>query len=237
MFSTLLAASGGRTDVLNLVLEAGPVGKTILLLLLFASIASWAVIIERFRFFRTATQETRLFLQRFHSGARLAELRDVSERWNRSPVVSVFKAAFHEVSQLAVENREGGRVLDEEAVADVKRMIERAVAANTRNLERALTYLATLASTAPFVGLFGTVWGIMESFRRIATSGASNLESYAPGIAEALIATAVGLFAAIPAAVGYNSFLRRVRVMVIEMDEFHYDFIHLLEKRRRRMVG
>ncbi len=231
----MLLAATPRSDVLSLVADAGPVAKVVLAILLVASVISWGIIVERWRYFRKASGETRGFLSRFHGGARLAELRDVSERWTHSPVVSVFKAAFHEVSQLSMEGPSGaGRALDEEAVSDVQRMMERAAAANTRNIERSLTFLATTATTAPFLGLFGTVWGIMESFRRIATSGAANLESYAPGIAEALIATAVGLFAAIPAAVAYNSLLRKVRVMISEMDEFQYDFVHLLQKRRRR---
>jgi biopolymer transport protein TolQ len=234
--TALAAGSGGmRSDILSLVLDAGPVAKCVLALLLLASVISWGIIIERTRHFRQANAETRGFLARFHSGARLAELRDVAERWNHSPVVSLFKAAFHEVSQLSLEGQGGvGRPIDDDSVEDVKRMMERAAAANTRSIERSLTFLATCATTAPFLGLFGTVWGIMESFRRIGMSGASNLEAYAPGIAEALIATAAGLFAAIPAAVGYNSLLRQVRVMIIEMDEFQYDFIHLLSKRRRR---
>ncbi len=231
----LIAAGAGRSDVLSLVADAGAVAKFVLAILLVGSILSWGIIIERTRFFRTANAETRMFLSRFHGGARLAELRDVAEPWRRSPVVSLFKAAFHEVSQFSMEGREGvGRTLDDDAVADVHRMMDRAAAAATRGIERSLTFLATCATTAPFIGLFGTVWGIMESFRRIGVSGATNLESYAPGIAEALIATAAGLFAAIPAAVAYNSFLRRVRVMIIEMDEFQYDFLHLLQKRRRR---
>ncbi len=234
----LFAAAGpsaGHADVLSLVLDAGPVGKFVLALLLVASVVSWGIIIERWRHFRRASGETRSFLSRFHGGARLPELRDLSEPWTRSPVVALFKAAFHEVSQLPVERDAAGRMLlDDDSVDDVKRMLERTAAANTRGLERSLTFLATTATTAPFVGLFGTVWGIMESFRRIGMSGAANLESYAPGIAEALIATAVGLFAAIPAAIGYNSLLRRVRISIIEMDEFQYDFIHMLQKRRRR---
>jgi len=233
----LVPLAAGGTDVLRLVLEAGPVAKLVLLLLLVASVISWGIIVERSRFFRAASRETRAFLARFHGGARLAELRDLAERWYRSPVVSLFKAAFHEVSQLSLEAGGAGvgRALDEDAIADVQRMMERTAAANTRDLERSLTFLATTASTAPFIGLFGTVWGIMGAFHRIGMTGAASLETYAPGIAEALIATAAGLFAAIPAAVAYNSFLRQVRIMGIEMEEFQYDFVHLLQKRRRRV--
>ncbi|MDH3286000.1 MAG: MotA/TolQ/ExbB proton channel family protein, partial [Acidobacteriota bacterium] len=163
--------------------------------------------------------------------------RDASEGWQRSPVVSLFKAAFHEVSQLSLESPTGtGRSLDDDAIEDVQRMMSRSAAANIRDMERSLTFLATTASTAPFVGLFGTVWGIMDAFQRIGMTGAASLETYAPGIAEALIATAAGLLAAVPAAVAYNSFYRQVRNMSIDMEEFQYDFTHLLQKRRRKVV-
>ena len=237
MLSAFPLAQAGPS-VLDLVLDAGIVAKFVLLLLLLASIASWGIIVARARVFRAAARETRAFLGRFHGGARLAELRDLAEKWPHSPVVALFKAAFHEVSQLSLESPQSGgraRALDEEAIADVERMIARTAAANTRDMERSLTFLATTASTAPFVGLFGTVWGIMSSFQNIGMTGAASLETYAPGIAEALIATAAGLVAAVPAAVAYNYFLRQVRVLSIEMEEFQYDFTHLLEKRRRRV--
>lgn len=231
----MLSQTDGHS-IVDLVMQAGLVGKLVLLTLSILSIVGWGVIIERYRSFRRAGRETRLFLGRFHGGARLAELRDLSETWKHSPIASLFKAAFHEVSQLSLESKTGvGRILDEDAIADVKRMMERTAAANLRNMERSLTFLATTASTAPFIGLFGTVWGIMTSFQRIGATGSASLEAYAPGIAEALIATAAGLAAAIPAAVAFNSFLRQVRIMSIEMEEFQYDFVHLLQKRRRRI--
>jgi biopolymer transport protein TolQ len=225
------------SSMIDLVLQAGPVAKLVLLLLLIASIVSWGLIVERGRHFRIANRETRGFLSRFHRGTRLAELRDQCESWTHSPVVALFKSAFHEVSQLSMEAGSAGvgRALDEDAIADVERMLARTSAAAAREMERSLTFLATTASTAPFVGLFGTVWGIMDSFHSIGLTGSATLANYAPGIAEALIATAAGLFAAVPAAVAYNSFLRQVRKMNIEMEEFQYEFTHMLWKRRRRV--
>jgi biopolymer transport protein TolQ len=233
--ATLSAPFAASPSVWQLVLDAGPVGKLVLFLLLVSSLVSWALIAERWRAFRRAGAETRSFLTKFHGGARLADLSDLAKPLSRSPVAALFRAAFHEVSQHSVEGTHG-RVLDQDSIADVERMIARTAAARTRDLERSLTFLATVASTAPFVGLFGTVWGIMDAFARIGSSGAASIESYAPGIAEALVATAMGLVAAVPAAVAYNSFLRQVRIMTIEMDEFQLDFVHLLEKRRRRAV-
>ena len=225
-----------QSHVIDLILDAGPVGKLVLVILFVASMVVWGIVVERARTFRAAGRETRAFLAKFHGGSRLSELRDDAEDWNASPVVSLFKAAFHEVSQLSLEQGSApGRVLDTDAIADVERMMARTTASSIRDMERSLTFLATTASTAPFVGLFGTVWGIMDAFQRIGLTGAATIESYAPGIAEALIATAAGLAAAVPAAVAYNSFLRQVRSASIEMEEFQYDFIHLLQKRRRQV--
>ncbi len=229
--ATLPLAAGA--SVWQLVMDAGPVGKLVLGALVIASIVTWALIVERSRSFRRAGQETKNFLTKFRGGARLADLADVSKPMNHSPVAALFKAAFHEVSQNSIEGA-GGRTLDADSIEDVERMIARTAAARTREMERSLTFLATVASTSPFVGLFGTVWGIMDAFARIGTSGAASIESYAPGIAEALVATAAGLAAAVPAAIAYNSFLRQVRIMTIEMEEFQLDFVHLLQKRRRR---
>jgi len=230
----LNVATPANPSVIDLVLQAGPVGKATLFVLLLASIVSWGIMLERYRTFRKARRETEAFLSKFHSGARLSDLRDQAQKWTHSPVVALFKAAFHEVSQLAMDPSVSGRALDDDAVEDVKRMMSRTAASNLRDIERSLTFLATTASTSPFIGLFGTVWGIMDAFHKIGLSGATSIQTYAPGIAEALIATAAGLAAAVPAAVGYNYFLRQVRIMSIEMEEFEYDFIHLLEKRRRR---
>lgn len=226
------AASG--SSVLDLVLTAGPVGKTVLAFLLGLSVICWGVILERYFTFRRAARENAAFLKNFHSKTSLAKLRDLAGGVKGSPVVALFKAAFHEVSQFSVDGVSPGRAFDEDAVEDVRRMMARTAASTLRDLERSLTLLATTASASPFIGLFGTVWGIMDAFRRIGLSGAASIEAFAPGIAEALITTAAGLVAAVPAVIAYNSFVRQVRVMGIEMDDFQLEFIHLLEKQRRR---
>jgi biopolymer transport protein TolQ len=225
----------------QMLLGVGPVEWVVLILLTVVSIVCWGIIAERWVTFRKAERQTDSFLERFRSGASLAELRDFVEPLAYSPVVALFKAAFSEISQLRIrpgaEQSAGTRGLDDAAVADVQRMLERTGEAEMRELERTITFLATTASAAPFVGLFGTVWGIMISFLDIYNeyqgSGVPRISEYASGIAAALVATAAGLGAAIPAVVAYNSFLRRIRVMRSEMDEFCYDFVHLLEKKRR----
>lgn len=225
-------ASG--SSVLDLVWTAGPVGKTVLAFLLGLSVVCWGIILERYVTFRRAARENAAFLQHFHSKTSLAKLRDLAGGVKGSPVVALFKAAFHEVSQFSVDGISPGRTFDEDAVEDVRRMMSRTAASTMRDLERSLTLLATTASASPFIGLFGTVWGIMDAFRRIGMSGAASIEAFAPGIAEALITTAAGLVAAVPAVIAYNSFVRQVRVMGIDMDDFQLEFIHLLEKQRRR---
>ena len=222
--------SPANPSVIDLVLQAGPVGKATLLVLLVASIVSWGIILERARTFRRARRETQAFLAKFHSGSRLSDLRDQAQKWTRSPVVGLFKAAFHEVSQLSMDASGAGRALDDDAVEDVTRMISRAAAANLRDIERSLTFLATTASTAPFIGLFGTVWGIMTAFQAIGATGASNLAIVAPGIAEALIATAAGLFAAIPAVYFYNHFTHEVKLFAADMDDFALEFLNICER-------
>jgi len=237
------APAAGRKTVWGILLGLGWVEWFVLLGLLVVSVICWGIIAERWITFRRADRETAAFLQRFRGGASLAELRDTVEPRRFSPVVALFKAAFAEISQLRVRRDENGvrggpgRGLDETAVADVQRMLERTGEAEIRELERTITFLATTASAAPFVGLFGTVWGIMISFLDIYNEyqggGVPRLSEYASGIAAALVATAAGLAAAIPAVIAYNSFMRRIRVMRSEMDEFAYDFVHLLEKKRR----
>jgi biopolymer transport protein TolQ len=233
----------GRKGFWQMLMEVGWVEWAVLLLLAGISVVCWGIIAERWVTFRKADQQTHAFHDKFRTGASLAELRDFVEPFQYSPVVALFKAAFREISQLRVRRDEGAsgsvptRGLDEAAVADVQRMLERTGESEIRELERTITFLATTASAAPFIGLFGTVWGIMMSFLDIYNeyqgTGVPRLSEYASGIAAALVATAAGLGAAIPAVIGYNSFLRRIRVMRSEMDEFAYDFIHLLEKKRR----
>jgi biopolymer transport protein TolQ len=233
--ATILAATAGlNQSLLDLIAQSGPMAKGVLLLLFAVSVICWGITAERWRTFRRAEIETISFLDRFRSVGKLSELRDFCESMRFSPVVALFKAGFHELSRGAA--RSGPRApgqsghIDRKTMEGVERMLVRTANAELRSLERALTFLATTASVAPFIGLFGTVWGIMNAFRRIGAAGTANIAAYAPGIAEALVATAAGLAAAIPAVIAYNHFNRRVRVLSTQMDEFSTDFIHLCEQ-------
>lgn len=218
----LLAVTTSRLDVWELVLHAGPMAKLVLLVLAGFSIVSWAIIAERLRAFRKAERESEDFVGRFRQGGSLASIHDTTAHFRNSPLASMFRAGFREISL----NPPKAGSLDPADVEALDRVLRKSASAELTDLERSLGFLATTASVTPFIGLFGTVWGIMNAFRAIGASGTASLASYAPGIAEALVATAAGLAAAIPAVIGYNHFLRRLRLMDARTDEFIADFVH-----------
>ena len=223
-----LASTGSGLDVWSLVLDAGPMAKLILAVLLVFSIASWGIIAERYRRFRRAEDTSRRFLERFERGGGLAAIQDDTRALSGSPVADIFRAGFREIS-LNPPAADGFEPLGLEAV---HRVLRKSASVQLGDLERSLGFLATTASATPFIGLFGTVWGIMNAFRGIGVSGTASLASYAPGIAEALVATAAGLAAAIPAVIGYNHFLGRLRSMDLLVEEFVADLLHRIQGRR-----
>jgi biopolymer transport protein TolQ len=210
--------------------------QLVLLILVMFSVASWAIILSKHRTLSHARGQSEEFLDAFWKNQRLDALYEKSERWIDSPVSKVFRAGYRELSRLhdVVVKAEAG--VDVAAAAEtsilqnVSRAMSRARNLETTRLERALTFLATTGSATPFIGLFGTVWGIMNAFRSIGLSGAASLAVVAPGISEALIATAVGLAAAIPAVIAYNAYLRRVETLTIEMENFSDEFMNLVDR-------
>jgi biopolymer transport protein TolQ len=226
MSALILAASPGQLDVLTLVMEAGPMAKFVLFVLLAFSIVSWGIMAERFRTFRRAERESDAFAARFSEGSPLATIQPDAARLANSPVADVFRAGLRELTLNPGEQFEGS------GLVALDRMLRKSASTQITRLERSLGFLATTASATPFIGLFGTVWGIMNAFRGIGMAGTASLAAYAPGIAEALVATAAGLAAAIPAVIGYNHFLGRLRAMEARIDEFVADFVHRVEGRR-----
>jgi biopolymer transport protein TolQ len=216
-------------NVWHLVMDAGPMAKFVLLILAGFSIASWSIIAERLRRFRRAEDESRRFLERFHQGGGLAAIQDDTTQLAWSPLADIYRAGFREIS--LNPPAEGGAFRGESLVT-VDRMLRKNATVQISELERSLGFLATTASATPFIGLFGTVWGIMNAFRGIGVTGTASLAAYAPGIAEALVATAAGLAAAIPAVIGYNHFLSRLRNMDSQIEEFLADFMHRIQGRR-----
>jgi len=225
----LLTAPGARLNVFSLLLEAGPMSKFVIVVLIAFSIASWAIMAERHRRFRRAEEQSRGFLERFHKGGGLAAIHDDTKQLKWSPLADIFRAGFREIS---LNPTAEGTSLRGESLEAVDRMLRKNASVQMAELERSLGFLATTASATPFIGLFGTVWGIMNAFRGIGVSGTASLAAYAPGIAEALIATAAGLAAAIPAVIGYNYYLGRLRRMDLLIDEFIADLIHRIQGRR-----
>ncbi len=229
MGSMFLAAASGNLDVWHLVAEAGPVSKFVLICLFLFSMVSWGIIAERFRTLKKAERENELFLSRFHKGGGLTAIQNDTGRLQWSPVAEVFRAGFREIT---LNPPPAGSDLSGAALEAFARMLRKSAAVQMTDLERTLGFLATTASATPFIGLFGTVWGIMNAFRGIGVSGTASLAAYAPGIAEALVATAAGLGAAIPAVIGYNFLLGRLRAVDARVEEFIADYTHRVQGRK-----
>jgi biopolymer transport protein TolQ len=222
-------------DILTLVTDAGPVVQAVLVALLLFSAASWGIIVFKKLQLRRADAATRAFLAVFRKSSRFSEVQAASAHLGASPLVGLFQAGYAELTaQLRApgDDRPAGgasrptlRSLDA-----VDRALLRASTVEVNKLEQRVPFLATTASITPYIGLFGTVWGIMSSFLGIAAAGSTSLNVVAPGIAEALIATALGLFAAIPAVYFYNDLTSQVKKSANEMDDFSMEFLTLAER-------
>jgi biopolymer transport protein TolQ len=216
-------------EVWQLLTNTGPVARLVLLMLLGFSILSWAIILRKLRLFRTARNESLEFLKVFRQSNKLSEIRAFCRSLKESPLPEVFQSGYREIeSQASVaENPGKPRIRSLEAV---RRALQIGASSELTRLEQWLVWLATTGAVAPFVGLFGTVWGIIDAFHGLATSGTATLHSVAPGIAEALITTAAGLFAAIPAVIAYNVLLQRIKEFGTQIDDFALEFLNMTER-------
>ena len=202
-------------DTMTLILHAGPIVKGVLIWLLLFSIFSWAIIFYKQSFFHFAAKQSDAFLRAFRGGADPKALLGLARSLRSSPMANVYVASVEQGRQ----DRD-----------DVRRTIKRFEALEISKLHSYLTFLATTGSTSPFIGLLGTVWGIIDAFRGIGTAGSASLAGVAPGIAEALITTAVGLAAAIPAVIGYNYYLSRAKRMTVELEDFSEELLDVLSR-------
>lgn len=228
------SAAGGLT-AWQLVLQAGLMVKFVLFVLAALSVLCWATIAFKYAQLRKARAEGKLFLKAFWAGESLDKVAASTRRLSATPLAEVFRAGLAELEQVRK-----GRKRDEETIADlsradmgienVERALHQAATTELNRLTRFLSFLATTGSTAPFIGLFGTVWGIMNSFQRIGAMKGAGFEVVGAGISEALIATAAGLAAAIPAVVAYNYFLSGIKAIQSEMDNFQAEFINIIER-------
>ncbi len=216
---------------INPLLE--PVVVLVLFLLLAMSAACWGIIYYKWRNLRRAQEQSVEFLEAFWNSKRLDAIYQVSENLQNSPISQVFRAGYIELSKLKKTQAEGtstGAMYDAMGgIENVERSLRRASLSEVTSMESLVPFLATTGSAAPFIGLFGTVIGIMKAFIEI-RPGTATLEAVGPGISHALIATAVGLFAAIPAVMAYNYFVRRVKVLYNEMDNFSSDFLNIVKR-------
>jgi biopolymer transport protein TolQ len=228
----LAAAAGEGLDYLAIAQNSGPIGLTVLALLLGASAVSWAIIVKKWLQIRRAQDESVKFLETFWRSKRLDAIYQTAESLGGSPISQVFRAGYVELSKVTAQGKEAEGGMQEElgGIENVERALKRAAASEVTHLEALVPFLGTTASAAPFVGLFGTVWGIMRAFHDIYRMGNANLATVARPISEALIATAVGLFAAIPAVVAYNFFVSKIRVLDSEMTNFSADFLNIVRR-------
>ncbi len=202
----------------------GPIAIGVLVLLLLASLYSWTVIFGKISTFSKATKESRKFVRAFRKATRLQEMAALTAEYSASPLAQVFEDVYE------TYKRQTGGSGPPRNLTPLERSAQTAASEAVTTLERRMTWLATIAATAPFVGLFGTVMGVVDAFHGLGAAGTATLRAVAPGIAEALITTAAGLFVAVPAVVAYNQFSARIRVFASAIDDFSRELLNSLEE-------
>jgi biopolymer transport protein TolQ len=214
MVPPALIASDAISGILA---NTGAVAQIILAILLVFSVFSWAIIFSKWSALRLRKRQTRRFLRALYKTSRLSELHAAVENFRPSPAVEVFEAGYDELER---QLRPGAS----QNLASVERAMKAETGDQISGLESRMSWLATIASASPFIGLFGTVWGIMDAFMDLGTAGTATLRAVAPGVSEALITTAAGLFAAIPALIAYNQFVHQIRELSTATDECALEF-------------
>ena len=227
-------------SLLGMVLDAGLMVQFVLVLLLFFSVVSWAIILLKFSRIKKVKQDNDLFLEAYMKSSKLSDIFSESKKFRNSSIAEVFQAGYTELGKITKVMRgptstkeaddSGAPPPEMKGIDNVERAMNRACSSEVTKLESALGFLATTGSASPFIGLFGTVWGIMDTFKGIGARGSATLAVVAPGISEALIATAAGLAAAIPAVIFYNYYLTRIKNMAIDMDNFASELLNIIER-------
>ena len=198
-------------------------------MLLVFSVVSWAIIFQKYKSFKAARRESAEFLKVFRQSKKLSEIRAFCRTLKASPLPEVFQGGYREIENQAVASSNPGKPQIRSLDA-IERALHISSSGELRRMEHWLTWLATTGAVTPFVGLFGTVWGIIDAFHGLGAAGTASLRSVAPGISEALITTAAGLFAAIPAVIAYNHFVQRVKEFGALMDDFSLEFLNMTER-------
>jgi len=214
----------GGSAILEMLHNSGPVALTVLALLLLASLYSWTIILGKLATFRRARSQSRRFLRAFRKAARLQDISAVSEQFKPSPLVSVFDEVYE------TYRRQTGGAGPPRNIMALERSAQSAASESLTVLESQLTWLATIGAVSPFLGLFGTIMGIVDAFHGLGTAGAATLRAVAPGVSEALITTAAGLVVAVPAVIAFNQFTSRLREFASRMDDFSRELLNSLEE-------
>jgi biopolymer transport protein TolQ len=222
-------------SLMEMILTAEPIIQLVLLMLVAMSVTCWAIIASKARTVRRAAQQSEDFLELFWKSRRLDHVYEQLGEFPHAPVAHVFKAGYVELSKLTNAQQQGA---DKAGITmggseNLERSMRRARSMQISALERMVPFLATTGATAPFIGLFGTVWGILRAFQRIGESGQASIQVVGPDIANALVATAVGLVAAIPAVMAFNYFNTRIRVVAGDMENFSSDFMNIVKRHFR----
>ncbi len=228
----LLQVGFTSEGILGIIRSLGPLAQVVLVILGLFSLFSWSVILDRLWMLRKAEGQGARFQEAFHGSAKFAQVKKAAQELETSPLSAVFLAGYAEISsQLDAARQKGeGAPPPSIDIETLERAMRKAAHGERRSLERGMLFLATTSSVSPFIGLFGTVWGIMNSFMNIAQFGNANLAIVAPGISEALITTAAGLAAAIPAVVAYNHLLARIKKLTGDMEDFGLELLNIVQK-------
>ena len=233
---------GAKIDLVHMISNAGLMVQLVLLLLLFFSVTSWAIILIKYRYIRKAYRESAEFTEFFWKSRDLSNAFAKAKQMHGSPLARIFRIGYVELKKTTQSGgpmSSGSQTTGENGLAmnsrftgtdNVKRALRRAINTEMTRMTQMVPFLATTGNTAPFIGLFGTVWGIMHSFVGIGQKGSANLAVVAPGISEALVATAAGLAAAIPAVIAFNFFMNKIRIVESELQSFSADFLNIIER-------
>jgi len=226
-------------DLLHMISNAGFVVIMVLLILLFFSVASWAIILIKHSYIKRAFKESSDFNEFFWHSRDLAETYNKSKELANSPLARVFRIGYIELKKIIksgntrdVKKKSGNDLTYSKraGIDNIKRALRRSINSEINKMTKMVPFLATTGNTAPFIGLFGTVWGIMNSFHGIGLKGTASLAVVAPGISEALVATAAGLASAIPAVIAFNFFIQKIRTLETELQNFSADFLNIIER-------
>jgi biopolymer transport protein TolQ len=214
----------GGSALVEMLQNSGPIALGVLVLLLFASLYSWTIIFGKWGTFGKVTRQSKRFIRTFRKATQLKEIAAISSDYQPSPLAAVFEEVYE------TYKRQTGGSGPARSLPALERAAQTAANESVTNLEQRMTWLATIAAVSPFVGLFGTVMGVVDAFHGLGTAGTATLRAVAPGISEALITTAAGLFVAVPAVVAYNQFTARIRVIAAATDDFSRELLNSLEE-------